>query len=378
MVKVKGPLFSARAKGSLGDGISFQGSGGGVRVERRPRHKDRQSSGQLAHRELFLEAASYWRGLTAEEKAEYNERGHPRRMTGYNLCLREYLLGQVGPGGEVDVLPNYWNPQRLEPSIVLPSGYLDARPVAGLGSWGAWASLEASVAADVVLTALHYNVVTVASGSCWIQLGYDPEGGTDYAMIEEVGEHAFISGSGAVPIHGGTRRLAPFLVPAGSRIGIRARKTAGHTGVAAFLSALPTDASWVDPWPNTYIEGAGVSGQRRFPAVDGWQNSVAEPTWTEVYSAAPNDMLLTAAEWDPQNAAGAQGEVVEVGVGAAGEEVVAARVGIPSICVPGWASGLQEFGRKALILSGERVVVRHTWASGTQGVALYFEDLVAE
>jgi len=377
MVKVTGPLFSVRARGSLGDGISFQGSGAGVRVERRPRHKDRQSNGQVAHRDLFLEAVAYWHGLAAEVKAEYNGRGDVLHLTGYNLCLREYLLGKVGAGGEVDLLPNYWNAQRLEPSTVLPSSYSDARPVAGIGAWGNWVSVEAAIAADLVLVALHYNVVTVQTGSCWMQLGYDPEGGTDYTVVEEVGEHAFISGTGAVPIHGGTRRLAPFLVLAGSRIGMRARKTAGHTGVGAFLSAVSPEAGWVDPWPNTYIEGARVTGQRRFPVVNGWQNSVVQPTWTEVYAAAPNDMLLTALEWDPANAAGAQGEVVEVGVGPVGEEVVAARVGIPSIRILSWASGLQEFGRKALILSGERVVVRHGLASGTRRVALYFEDLVA-
>jgi len=101
MVKVTGPLFSVRARGSLGDGISFQGSGAGVRVERRPRHRDRQSLGQLAHRDLFLEAVAYWHGLTAEQKVEYGERGEVAHITGYNLCLREYLLGVVGPGPPV-------------------------------------------------------------------------------------------------------------------------------------------------------------------------------------------------------------------------------------------------------------------------------------
>jgi len=54
---------------------------------------------------------------------------------------------------------------------------------------------------------------------------------------------------------------------------------------------------------------------------------------------------------------------------------VFSRAGIPSVRVYGWPFGYQEFGRKALVLSGERVAVRKVLPGGTHRVALYFEDL---
>jgi hypothetical protein len=286
--------------------------------------------------------------------------------------LRSRPAAAAGGG---DVLPNYWNAQRLEPSIILPSTWQDVRPTAGIGAWGAWKLVNPGLAQDVVLTAVHFNIVTTASMSCWVQVGYDPVGDGSYTPIETVGIHAFISGAGAAPLHGKTARLAPFKVPANKSIGIRAWKTAGDTRVSAFLSAILPTATWYDPWPNAYIAGGRVSAQRRYPVVPAWQTSAVTPTWTQVYAAAPNAMLLTAAEWDPANGGGANGEVIEVGVGAAGSEVIAARVGIPTMIILNWSFGYQEFGRKALIVAGERVAVRHNHTPASANVALYFEDL---
>jgi hypothetical protein len=281
------------------------------------------------------------------------------------------VFNPLGAGG----LPNYWNPQRLEPSIILPSTYLACNFNAGIGAWGAWIILQPLLAQDSVLTALHCNLVTTASMSCWIQVGWLPPSGPPVVPFTESGIHAFVAGTGASPIHGTTARLAPIPVPLGTTVYIRAYKTAGHVGCSAFLSLVRPAAAWYSPWPNTYIAGARATVQRRFPAVPGWQASSNQPVWTQVYAAAPNNMLLTAAEWDPANVAGLMGEVIEVGVGAAGSEVVLARVGIPSLYVNGWAFGYQEFGRKAIILAGERVVVRHQLAGANRRVALYFEDI---
>lgn len=279
------------------------------------------------------------------------------------------------PGGG-DVLPNYWNPQRADPEVVLPSSNLEAQATAALGAWGAWTTVQAATAGDLVLLAAHMSRITTASGSCWVQVGVDPTGGTSFTVRAEFAFHAFISGSGATPIHSSTFRLGPYLIPAGSRVAVRGWVTAGDLRFQGYLALIAPAASWVDPWANTYIAGGRATRQRRVPAVAGWLTVPAGSGWTQAVASAPNDMLLTAVEIDPSSAAGTRGDVVEVGVGAAGSEVVFSRAGIPSLRILGWPFGYQEFGRKALVLSGERVAVRKAVVSGgTHRLALYFEDL---
>ena len=217
--------------------------------------------------------------------------------------------------------------------------------------------------------------ITTASGSLWAQIGVDPTGGTSFTVRAEFAFHAFISGSGAIPIHSNTFRLEPYLIPAGSRVAMRGWTSAGDLRFQGYLALITPAASWVDPWPDTYIAGGRATKLRRSPAVPGWLTVPSGSGWTQAVASAPNDMLLTAVEVDPTSAAGLQGDVVEVGVGAAGSEVVFSRAGVPSVRIFGWPFGHQEFGRKALVLSGERVAVRKALAGGTHRMALYFEDV---
>jgi hypothetical protein len=279
------------------------------------------------------------------------------------------------PGGG-DVLPNYWNPQRADPEVILPSSGLEAQATAGLGAWGAWTTIQAATSVDLVLLAAHMSKITTASGSFWGQIGVDPTGGTSFTVRAEFAFHAYVFGSGASPIHSSTFRFEPYLIPGGSRVAMRGWVTAGDLSFQGYLALVIPAASWVDPWPNTYVDGGRATKQRRSPAVAGWLTVPPGSGWTEAVASAPNDMLLTAVEIDPSSATGTRGDVVEVGVGAAGSEVVFSRAGIPSLRIFGWPFGYQEFGRKALVLSGERVAVRKKLVSGgTHRLALYFEDL---
>ena len=97
MPKLTGPLFSVRAGGTLGGAITYKGSNAGARVERVPRHRDKKSGAQLGQRSLFQEAVAYWKALTAEAKAGYNETAEVLGMTGYQYALKLYLLGALAP-----------------------------------------------------------------------------------------------------------------------------------------------------------------------------------------------------------------------------------------------------------------------------------------
>jgi len=46
---------------------------------------------QQANRAKMADAVSAWQALTEEQKAPYNLRAKRKNMSGYNLCLREYL-----------------------------------------------------------------------------------------------------------------------------------------------------------------------------------------------------------------------------------------------------------------------------------------------
>jgi hypothetical protein len=47
---------------------------------------------QQAWRQIFADAVLAWQGLTPAEKAVYNIKAKGKRMSGYNLFLKEYLL----------------------------------------------------------------------------------------------------------------------------------------------------------------------------------------------------------------------------------------------------------------------------------------------
>jgi len=47
---------------------------------------------QLVRRGAFADAVAGWQGLTTNQKQVYNERASGKKMSGYNLYLKEYLL----------------------------------------------------------------------------------------------------------------------------------------------------------------------------------------------------------------------------------------------------------------------------------------------
>jgi len=66
---------------------------GKVRVYREPFYITRnpRTANQQTNRNKFADAVAYWQGLTEEEKKVYNQRAIGKHMSGYNLCIREYM-----------------------------------------------------------------------------------------------------------------------------------------------------------------------------------------------------------------------------------------------------------------------------------------------
>ena len=96
MTRVRGPLFSVGARGTLGGAVSFKQSISGARVVKKPVPSDRRSGAQVANRGKFQEAIAYWRSLHEHEKEFYNYLGNQVGITGYDFCIGSYMEGSIG------------------------------------------------------------------------------------------------------------------------------------------------------------------------------------------------------------------------------------------------------------------------------------------
>lgn len=92
MVRLKSPLLSLDAHGTLSKAISFVKRRRQKIAERTPVVPDQKSPAQLAWRPMFLACKDLWHTLSAAEKAAWESAATPRHMTGYawymSQCLR--------------------------------------------------------------------------------------------------------------------------------------------------------------------------------------------------------------------------------------------------------------------------------------------------
>ncbi len=92
MAKLKNPLLSLRASGSLGRILTFVTRRSGQLVEKKPQLMDAKSPAQLYHRNMFGLCKDLWHTLSTAEKAIWESQGTARHMTGYawyiSQCLR--------------------------------------------------------------------------------------------------------------------------------------------------------------------------------------------------------------------------------------------------------------------------------------------------
>jgi hypothetical protein len=297
---------------------------------------------------------------------------------------------QCGGAAGGDLLPNYWNPTRDEPDIILPSSFRQATVNAGAGAWSAYSVVQAATAAAYELLSMHVHSAFPATAITWFELAVGAAGAEVPIAITAL--HALISGAGSTPVIQDSRRVGPITIPAGSRLAYRAWTSGAAIATGLFLSLKPSPGAvgvpgWYDPWPNTYIEGARINTPPNYAANDRYPLPVTPNTWvvianglgwTQIMAAAPNDLLFNALERETTGGAGGgAGNVFQLARGAAGAEVIISQVPLLAFAAIGYVYGYQEPGRKAIILSGERVSGRFFLAipAGGMDVAPHFEDL---
>lgn len=95
MAKLKAPLLSFGATGTVGQALTVSRWKGLSVAKRVPTHPDAKTAAQLVQRELYSHARDYWHTLTLGERASLLTEARPFHITGYNLLLRQYLLDRL-------------------------------------------------------------------------------------------------------------------------------------------------------------------------------------------------------------------------------------------------------------------------------------------
>ena len=92
MAKVHGPLFSNSASGSIAETLTFSKKRTGQQVRIQRKQKDVITSLRIVQRSLYSEALSEWRSFGLLLKGSYEVEAYPKKITGFNLFIKKYLL----------------------------------------------------------------------------------------------------------------------------------------------------------------------------------------------------------------------------------------------------------------------------------------------
>lgn len=95
MTKLKAPLLSQAASGTIADQVTYQTPPTGPRAGAVPSHGNPQTQLQIIQRMRYFEAKQTW--LMSDDLSKQVWRNEARNlpMTGYNRCLQLYLSGQL-------------------------------------------------------------------------------------------------------------------------------------------------------------------------------------------------------------------------------------------------------------------------------------------
>lgn len=97
MARVTLPLLSADASGTIGNMLTFQRHGHGVKVYKYNKHKDAASALQLSQRILFNIARNFWSLFSESQKAYWDTRAGTTFLSGWHALLSYIMTHQPWP-----------------------------------------------------------------------------------------------------------------------------------------------------------------------------------------------------------------------------------------------------------------------------------------
>ena len=95
MAKIKGPLLSHEARGTIAEKLTFSVRSSGQQARFQKKQKDILTAGRVSQREIYSDSVEAWNALSQEEKAVYNQEAGPYEYTGYNLFMRLFLSDYI-------------------------------------------------------------------------------------------------------------------------------------------------------------------------------------------------------------------------------------------------------------------------------------------
>lgn len=96
MAKIKAPLFSLGAHGSVADDITLQDSFAGTIMRPKPRPKDTKTLKQIYQRWLYQDCAAWWHEQSPAQQQVYETAARRHHMTGFAWWMKEKLLFKFG------------------------------------------------------------------------------------------------------------------------------------------------------------------------------------------------------------------------------------------------------------------------------------------
>lgn len=97
MPKLRGPLFSLGASGTLGKELTYVTNQTSSVVRMPQRKKINPSTLQTLHRNKIAQIPAAWRTLTTLEKASWAAAAAPFGLSGYSHFWRRYTLQNITP-----------------------------------------------------------------------------------------------------------------------------------------------------------------------------------------------------------------------------------------------------------------------------------------
>lgn len=99
MAKVKGPLHSLTASGTVGGTLTLLRQFRTDIAKKKSRPSGQPSAAQLARRAFYQQAAADWMALTVPQKAAYNAAADARQITPFNAYMSARLATFTGGAG---------------------------------------------------------------------------------------------------------------------------------------------------------------------------------------------------------------------------------------------------------------------------------------
>ncbi len=104
MAKIRGPLFSVAAAGSIGKKLTFRATRRGAVAQRHSAPTGAPTALQAEAHQLFRTAAQRWQALTQEELDHWLTAAMQHGISARHLFTREYCI-QRPPEGEPVLIP---------------------------------------------------------------------------------------------------------------------------------------------------------------------------------------------------------------------------------------------------------------------------------